>query len=592
MSQDKSIEKSIIMDFLKAGYNLTPDALSFIKKKYDEGAKSTRLLLSSIPNKTKTVTITKAALEDIAKALEKTSNYVRTERKTRSAGEDSSPPETSAIAVPAVKKAIKPQIGTNPAPAPANQLEAESPEPSPGVVVSAVFQAVVPSEVEPQAVQMNDEVMASAARASSPSTSKSTFTANAKEYHQDVKILQDCTSHLKNDGEFTDFMHLFDDRFEKIKKIFKSRKEFAHLTDIADLETASRKGQDLFVIGMVTEKHATHAGNIMLMIEDKTGSISVFLSSKSIDQKLVGQIVHDEVLGFKGTCKDDRFIATEFYYPDVRRSHKPTLSEEDLSICLISDLHLGSDNHLADLWDRFKKWMRGENLSDKSKEIVGKIKYVSIAGDIIDGVGVYPSQEQHLVIKDVFQQFDRAAEELQDLPDYLTFIICPGSHEPVRRALPQPAIPKSYAPKLHAMGVIMVGDPAMVETNGVKTMLFHGESFIDLSMDIPGITNATPQLSMKKLLTSRHLAPAYGKKTELAPDRHDWLVIEDIPDILHTGHVHCNGVEMYHGTWMVNSGCFQGQTDYMKSLGIVPTPGQPNVVNLKTFDLTSINLEQ
>jgi DNA polymerase II small subunit len=95
---------------------------------------------------------------------------------------------------------------------------------------------------------------------------------------------------------------------------------------------------------------------------------------------------------------------------------------------------------------------------------------------------------------------------------------------------------------------------------------------------------------MEKLMMSRHLAPSFGKKTELAPDKKDWLVINEVPDIMHTGHVHCNGVKMYHGTWLVNSGCFQGQTDFMKSLGIVPSPGKPNIISLKDFKLTTLNL--
>jgi len=33
------------------------------------------------------------------------------------------------------------------------------------------------------------------------------------------------------------------------------------------------------------------------------------------------------------------------------------------------------------------------------REIAGRVKYVLIAGDIVDGVGVYPNQIKELVIK-------------------------------------------------------------------------------------------------------------------------------------------------------------------------------------------------
>jgi len=50
---------------------------------------------------------------------------------------------------------------------------------------------------------------------------------------------------------------------------------------------------------------------------------------------------------------------------------------------------------------------------------------------------------------------------------------------------------------------------------------------------------------------------------------------------LHTGHLHKNGYGMYHGILLVNSGCFQAQTDFMKSLGIIPDFGKPTIVNIK-----------
>jgi DNA polymerase II small subunit/DNA polymerase delta subunit B len=45
---------------------------------------------------------------------------------------------------------------------------------------------------------------------------------------------------------------------------------------------------------------------------------------------------------------------------------------------------------------------------------------------------------------------------------------------------------------------------------------------------------------------------------------------------------------------MVNSGCFQSQTDFMRSVGVVPTPGIPVIVNpeagtLNTFALNLNN---
>ena len=87
---------------------------------------------------------------------------------------------------------------------------------------------------------------------------------------------------------------------------------------------------------------------------------------------------------------------------------------------------------------------------------------------------------------------------------------------------------------------------------------------------------------MKELLKKRHLAPIYGGKTELAPLRRDWMVIDQIPDIVHFGHAHHNAVDNYRGILIINSGTFQAQTDFMKKQGIDPTPGIVTHVNLRT----------
>jgi DNA polymerase II small subunit len=92
---------------------------------------------------------------------------------------------------------------------------------------------------------------------------------------------------------------------------------------------------------------------------------------------------------------------------------------------------------------------------------------------------------------------------------------------------------------------------------------------------------------MKEYLRDRHLAPTYGRKTEIAPVARDWLVIDEEPHLFHTGHVHCNGRDYYQGILMANSGCFQSQTEYMKSFGIMPTPGYPIIVEPRDGKINS-----
>jgi DNA polymerase II small subunit len=94
-----------------------------------------------------------------------------------------------------------------------------------------------------------------------------------------------------------------------------------------------------------------------------------------------------------------------------------------------------------------------------------------------------------------------------------------------------------------------------------------------------------PEKAMELELKCRHLAPEYGKRTSIAPLKVDHLVVEEAPDVFHSGHIHVNGWENYRGTLIVNSGAWQSQTDYQQRMGLIPTPGRLPVVNLQTLKL-------
>ena len=43
-------------------------------------------------------------------------------------------------------------------------------------------------------------------------------------------------------------------------------------------------------------------------------------------------------------------------------------------------------------FSNFMKWTNGSY--DERKDIVGKVKYIVVGGDIVDGIGVYPDPGQ------------------------------------------------------------------------------------------------------------------------------------------------------------------------------------------------------
>jgi DNA polymerase II small subunit len=89
---------------------------------------------------------------------------------------------------------------------------------------------------------------------------------------------------------------------------------------------------------------------------------------------------------------------------------------------------------------------------------------------------------------------------------------------------------------------------------------------------------------MVEMLERRHLAPVYGRRTPLSPEPKDRLLIDPVPEILHTGHVHTSGITRYRGVLGVNAGCWQGQTKFQKQVNITPTPARAVVVDLHTLE--------
>lgn len=245
---------------------------------------------------------------------------------------------------------------------------------------------------------------------------------------------------------------------------------------------------------------------------------------------------------------------------------------------------------MRETFRRFLLWLNGKVGTQRLRTVAGNVKYVVIAGDLVDGVGIYPGQARELAIKDVHRQYSVLSRYLEHIPDYVEVIIIPGNHDASRKALPQPAIPKEYGePIYESRKTCSLGNPSEISLHGVEFLLYHGRSIDDVVSTVPGMTHSTPDKAMKLLLQSRHLAPIYGQRTPIAPAKRDFMVIERVPDVFHAGHVHVVKCDTYRGTTIVNSGAWQEQTEYMKQMGFMPDPGIVPIINLQTMQLNTVN---
>jgi DNA polymerase II small subunit len=87
---------------------------------------------------------------------------------------------------------------------------------------------------------------------------------------------------------------------------------------------------------------------------------------------------------------------------------------------------------------------------------------------------------------------------------------------------------------------------------------------------------------MKEMLKRRHLAPIYGGRTPLAPEKEDFLVIDEVPDIFITGHVHGAGISEYRGVRLICASTWQSQTPFQRMHNFNPDPAKLPIVHLGT----------
>lgn len=426
------------------------------------------------------------------------------------------------------------------------------------------------------------------------------FRPIAKDYDFQVEIINDPTGKLYTNGDYKDFYELTLDKYNKLRNLMRKRPEASSATNINNIYRLSNS-VEISTVGLVEKVYQTKKGNFLLSLEDLTGKISVLIQNDSKNLEYVNIIertFRDQMLFVKGLYNPGEngrkglIFANYISKIDIPTDFKPNVSPDPLSIALISDTHIGSKEFEEELFKKFLKFLNGKSSNKILREIAGKIKYLVINGDLVDGIGIYPNQKEDLVVSDIFKQFKKASELLSEIPEYIKVFYVSGNHEPVRNAIPRPAVPKKYCEDLINLGIKCLGNPSLIKTHNVNTLIYHGESMHDINRLIHDLDINKPIETMKEFLICRHLAPIFGEKTQLAPINSDLLVLNEIPDIFHTGHIHINGMGKYRNVTLVNSGCFQAQTDFMRSFGITPTPGIAPIIELDSLNYFQLDFKK
>jgi len=389
-----------------------------------------------------------------------------------------------------------------------------------------------------------------------------------------VTVLRDITNQSTCIGEYTEFVQYFKHRYSVLADMLRKRVSRRPIESLKKRNMDAR--EEFSIIGMVLEIRTTASGHKLIEVEDDTGTMPVLIH-KEKDKELfevAKRILLDEVIGIAGTLSNDGnlMFANRIIFPDlpsVKENKLDRVKAEGKAV-FISDMHVGSKTFLEDSWLKFMEWLGDD------------VNYLVIAGDVVDGIGVFPNQDKELAILDIYEQYEKAAEYLNSVPEHIKIIISPGNHDAVRQAEPQPRFPEKIT-RMFRSDMTFVGNPAMVDI-GAKVLIYHGRSMDDIIASIPGFSYADPTKPMVEMLRLRHLSPVYGGRVSVAPEQKDHFVIDEVPDILHCGHVHTVGVSRYRDVLTINSGTWQSQTEYQKRMNLKPMPARATVVDLASME--------
>lgn len=411
---------------------------------------------------------------------------------------------------------------------------------------------------------------------------------------RDIKIIESFNIENKK-VTVEDFVKYFKDRFNSIKPLLQEH-ELRNLTSINKIPD---QRQEVSIIGLVYSKNITKNKNIIFELEDMSGKIKVLVRKDKEDlYKKAESIVLDEVIAVTASGFNDILFAKDIIFPEAILSERKKF-EKDISAAFIADLHIGSNKFLEENFLKFISWINGELGSEKQKEMARKIKYLFVDGDLVDGVGIYPGQEAELVIKDIYEQYNKAAELFKKIRKDVTIIICPGNHDAVRIIEPQPVFSVEIAAKLYELkNVLVLTNPCVVniaaskDFSGFNIFMYHGASFDDYGNDVEVLrlnqAFKRPELILHFLLRKRHVAPTHGS-TRYFPSEHDPLVIRQVPDVFVSAHLHKSSISKMNNINAVACSCWQSRTPYQEKFGHEPDPCKVPIFDLKSGKINVID---
>jgi len=312
-------------------------------------------------------------------------------------------------------------------------------------------------------------------------------------------------------------IQFFIDRYEKIKKILNGRLDLVNLVSINKINSKSKK---FSIIAMVKEKIPDTDS---IVVEDLTGEVVVRFQEKI--SSLLDQTVLDEVIGLVCEAGSEGIVVSNTIWPDVPLKRDVTQTKEDVFCLFISDIHMDSEKFNHESYKKFLSWLN-------------QVKYDNFYIFVLGGVSSK--------ISDMKEFFSK-------LPEKSERIFLRGEDDP------------------EFSDVMNITDPSLIKIDNITLLLSHGGFLEKYSKIWP---NLQPEKIMLNLLKKRHIDPIFDSCTKIFDQ--DYFVLDTVPDIFTSGHLHSPGILNYKGTTIISNGSFLTQPIFW-------------VINLRTRETFKLN---
>jgi DNA polymerase II small subunit len=415
-----------------------------------------------------------------------------------------------------------------------------------------------------------------------------------------VEVLFDYTEKSKK-LSVNDFTLYFNRRLQYFTNLLSSRISMENVLRISQLRDLFDSNMQVCIIGLILDISETKNGHFIITLEDKSGQIKCFVNKDNTDLiKQIGNFCLDEGIGVRGKVGNNIIWTDEFIIPSPPNNTQLKSVEEDSYVLFLSDLHFGAKVFVEEAFQKFLDFINGKSSNEKLNNLAKKIKYIIIAGDIIEGIGVYPNQGKDAKILSTELQYNEATMFLSQIPSRIGIIAIPGNHDTDRLSEPQPKLPYEKAYSLYNMKNFMnLSNPSIVrlfnseKEEGLDFYLYHGGSLFYYADKIQHLREKggakVPEEVVKFLLEKRHIAPSHGSTLYIPDSQNDPLVIKKMPDFFITGHTHKLSLANYKSCTIVSCGCWVEMSDYQEKMGMFPDVGKTVIVNVKTRKAQVLN---